>query len=377
MKAHSHQGITTLLNCFKVKSNTLAVQDTLENSIMALNLCQFEIASRIVSVMLANVSKKMAKKILTQILTVFGLLVSTTVSGQNAEKSSIQNQFQLEDDIVSFPLTIVNAFPFISGEINGIKGKFMFDTGNRNAFEINQNIIPLIDQKEKGRGQVGSGQKFQTYTNDNIGDVQLINGLHFKNLKGVRSANFDFIQNDITSDFIGYIGHDFFKGYLFKLDYTRRKLTFYKNTSIRETSKDFLVGEKVLAVLDFELRKLPNHPMIKVKVNDVEILASFDTGAYGQIELTSQDTEKLTKQNYLIDYGKDGFDENLFILNKVKLNDQLTADFIGIYKHGNTTHFKKAMGITEVNYLTLAYRFLALYKTVWDYDHKRIYVLAY
>src|SRR5690606_18484092 len=103
------------------------------------------------------------------------------------------------------------------------------------------------------------------------------------------------------------------------LDYTKRKLTFYKYTSARATSKDFLDGEKVVAVLDFETRKLPNFPMIKVEVDDVEILASFDTGgSYGSLEITDRDAEKLTKKAALVDYGKDGSGDNLYSLNKVK-----------------------------------------------------------
>ncbi|TCD28703.1 hypothetical protein EZ456_04795 [Pedobacter psychrodurus] len=311
------------------------------------------------------------------ILTAVSLLMWTISWGQNNETSEPQNDFKLVGDVISFPLTIVNAFPFISGEINGVKGKFMFDTGNQDALEINNNIIPLLSQQEKGNGQVGSGQKFKTYINDNIEDVKLINGLHFRNLKQIPSGNYDFLQNDITPDCIGYIGHDFFNGYLFKLDYTKRKLTFYKNSPKRESSKDFLVGEKVVAILNFEIRNLPNHPTIRVKVKDVEIQAFFDTGSYGSLELTDKDSKKLKKQKYLINYGQDGYSEELLVLNNVRINAQLTANFIGIYEHGDSKYLRKALGITEDNYLSIAYRFLANYKTVWDYRHKKIYVLEY
>jgi hypothetical protein len=177
------------------------------------------------------------------IYTLIILMLSTALCAQDVKVPKIQDHFQLTGDVISFPITIVNAFPFISGEINRVKGKLMFDTGNQNALDVNNNIVPLSSQKEKGEGYVGSGQKFKDYINDNIENVQLVNGLHFKNLKNIHSANYDFLQNNITPDCIGYIGHNFFKGYFFKLDYTKRKLTFYKNTPERESSKDFLVGE--------------------------------------------------------------------------------------------------------------------------------------
>ena len=314
------------------------------------------------------------------IFTLSGLILSSVLYAQNTEEATIQNEFQLTGDSISFPLTIVNDFPFISGEVNGVKGKFMFDTGHKEAISINNNIVPLTTQKEIGGGSTGSGQKFRRYTNDIIEEVHLVNGLQFQNIRQTPSANYDFLQNGITPDCIGYIGHNFFNGYILKLDYTKRKLTFYKSTSVREASKDFLDGEKIVAVLDFETRKLPNFPMIKVEVDDVEMLATFDTGgSYGSLEMTDEDAENLTKKGALIDYGKDGSDDNLYSLNKVKMNPQLTVNLIGIYK--DSTDFnspvRRALGITEDNELTFAYRFLSQYKTVWDYDHKKIYILEY
>src|SRR5690606_38575707 len=306
-------------------------------------------------------------------------IMSTFLYAQEQEKSAIQNEFRLTGDSISFPLTLVNAFPFISGEVNGVKGKFMFDTGKKEALEINNNMVPLSSQKESGDGFVASGQQFKVYTNDTIEEVRLVNGLHFQNLKQIESANLDFLQNDITPDCIGYIGFDFFKGYLFKLDYTKRKLTFYKNTPAREFSIDFLNGEKVLAILDFEIRNLPNIPMLKVKVNKVEILGLFDTGGnYGLLGITDKDAEKLIKENNLINYGKDGYDTDLFSLNNVKMKGQLTTDFLAIDRYeGDFSPVRKAIGITEDNFLLIANRFLAKYKTVWDYEHQKIYVLEY
>lgn len=60
-----------------------------------------------------------------------------------------RKNFVPTEDIVVFPITLINAFPFISGEVNGIKGKFMFDTGNQNALDINDNMVELPGKKQK------------------------------------------------------------------------------------------------------------------------------------------------------------------------------------------------------------------------------------
>ncbi|QEE50248.1 hypothetical protein FUA48_11865 [Flavobacterium alkalisoli] len=313
------------------------------------------------------------------IYTLAFLIMTAFLQAQNPDQSAIQQEFRLAADSISFPLTLVNAFPFISGEVNGVKGKFMFDTGKQEALEINNNMVPLSSQRESGNGFVASGQKFKVYTNDTIKEVRLVNGLHFQNLKQIESANLDFLQNRITPDCIGYIGFDFFEGYLFKLDYIKRKLTFYKNTSVRELSKDFLNGEKILAILDFEIRNQPNIPIIKMKVTDIDILGLFDTGgSYGLLAITDNDAKKLIREKNLINYGKDGYGTNLFSLNKVKMDADLVTDFIAIDKfEGDFSPVRKAIGLTEDNFLLIAHRFFAKFKTVWDYKHKRIYVLKY
>lgn len=286
-------------------------------------------------------------------------------------------QPELQGDSLVFPLTLVDAFPFVSVAVNGVKGKFMFDTGNKCFIEINDNMVKLPAKRAVGQGKVGSGQSFASSINDTIAEVKFNNGLTYRNLLNITSANLDFLQDHITPDCIGYIGYDFFKGYLFKLDYIKRKLTFYKVTEDRKTSKDFLNGETVLAVLDFETRRLPNHPMVRVRIGSVDLLGSFDTGQYGLIQVEDQPAKVLLKEGLLVDAGKNGYDDPIVNVNNIVLNGSFTVSVKGIapYSLEQTASFRKGMGITEANFICFGYRFFEQYKTVWDYDEKKIYVL--
>jgi len=277
------------------------------------------------------------------------LIIGNHLFSQNLEKPSIQNEFRLVGDSISFPLTLVNAFPFISGEVNGVKGKFMFDTGHEGALSINNTMVPLSMQQNEGERRVGRGQKYTKYNNESIKEIKLINGMQFQDLKNIESGNYDFLQHNITPDCIGYIGYD------------------------------FLNNEKLVAVLDFETRNRPNNPIIKVKVKDVEMLAIFDTGSdYGLLGITDKDTEKLKRTKNIINYGINGKNDSLFTLNEIQMNSSFTIDIMAIEKfEGNFTPVAKSLGVTEDNFLLIAHRFLAKYKTVWDYEHKKIYVLAY
>jgi hypothetical protein len=49
----------------------------------------------------------------------------------------------------------------------------------------------------------------------------------------------------------------------------------------------------------------------------------------------------------------------------------------GVYPYTmeQTAPFRKAIQITESNCICFGFRFLDQFKTVWDYDEKKIYIL--
>ncbi len=315
----------------------------------------------------------MMKSIIIIILCARGLC---TFAQQPAERV-FEHTPILHGDSVVFPLTLVDAFPFVSVEVNGIKGKFMFDTGLNSAIDINDNVVHLPNKKPLSKGQVGSGQSFIQNVNDTIAEVKFKNGLTYRNLLNVPSANYDFLQNNITQECIGYIGHQFFDGYLFKLDYLRRKLTFYKITEQRKLSKDFLKGEKVLAVLNFEIRRLPNHPLVHVKIGKSDLLGSFDTGQYGLMQLADKTAKELQDRSFVIPAGIDGRNDPILEVNDIVINGKFKTNLKGIYPmtFEQTAPFRKGIQILEDSYICFGYRFFEQYKTVWDYESKRMYVL--
>ena len=286
---------------------------------------------------------------------------------------------ELHGDSVVFPITIINAFPFISGSVNGVNGKFMFDTGNAASVDINDNYVILPKKKHKGDGVVASGQSFKKNVNDTISEVKFKNGLSYQNLENIRSGNYDFLQKYITPDCLGYIGHNFFKGYMFKLDYLRRKITFYKSTSERNLSRDFLANEKVLGVIDFEIRKLQNHPLVKMKIDGIDVIAAFDTGQYGSLQLDAISEKNLKRRGSVVFSGTDGEGDTLLTVKNLVMNGKFKTTLKGVELTDleDTQIIRKALGIVEPNIIDIGYRFFAQYKTVWDYDKRKIYILEY
>ncbi|MCC8407496.1 hypothetical protein LJ707_01045 [Mucilaginibacter sp. UR6-1] len=305
-----------------------------------------------------------------------GLFLCCSASGLKAQ---VYETPELHGDTVVFPLTLIDVYPFISGTVNSVGGKFMFDTGYQTFISLNDNFIELPDKKAKSSGVTGSGQSFKTNVNDTISEIRFGNGLIYRKLLNIPSANYDFLQKNITPDFIGFIGYDFFRGYLFKLDYLHRKVTFYKSTAERTRTRDFLKNEKVLAVIDFEIRKLANHPIIRLKIDGINVVGVFDTGQNGLLQLDATSAKLLESHGSVLRSGTDSYGDTLLNVKNIIVGGKLKTSLNGLaLTELNATQIEREKsGITEPNLMNIGYRFLVKYKTVWDYAHKKIYVLEY
>lgn len=284
---------------------------------------------------------------------------------------------KLSGDTRSFTLTIIDAFPFINVTINGIRGKLMFDTGCREATILNSNALPLTYRKLAGSGSTASGQQLSRSVSDTVAEIRVDSQLVYHNVRNIKCVNLDFLQARLTPDCLGFLGYDFFDGYLFKLDYLRNQVTFYKNTPQRQSSKDFLRGEDLLAVLTFETRLLPNHPFVYIQLGKTTVTGAFDTGQYGLVQLTPVVEKELIKSGRVRPAGITGRGDTIVHIAHVNLTGTFAVDLLGMEYIASTKSlpFKEKIGMTESNILTLGYRFLSQYKTVWDYDSKKIYVL--
>lgn len=294
----------------------------------------------------------------TRILAVILLLSQTAFA---------QRQIRLQGDTCSLHFTVFQYFPMIDATVNGIKGKMMFDTGNENALSLNDHLVKQTGGKKVGRGFTGSGQSFDVNMYDTIQEVKIGDRLKYSNSGPVIGNNMDFLEA-VTPDYLGFVGHYFFDGYLFKLDYKKGLISFYKFGN-----KDFLKGEKVIAVLDFETGKLPNHPMIHIKVGGVDMLGLFDTGQLGDICLSDSVKKVLTENKTLILSDK----PPLASLIDIELAPGVTASIPQLHSFpaAKASGVKNALGISAENILDIGYGFLAQYKTVWDYKEHKLYLL--
>ncbi|UAK25538.1 hypothetical protein [Sphingomonas nostoxanthinifaciens] len=162
----------------------------------------------------------------------------------------------------------------IESRIAGVKGKLMLDTGIDQALAVNDHRVPLPPGQPIGTGHFGSGQSFPMRLSTSVPDVQVAH-LQFPKVTHVQTKDATQLEH-ITPDFVGWLGYYFWQGYAMKVDYARSQATFYKGSP-----EAYLAGEKVIGIIPFEVSKLPNHPLVHVRIGGMEARAAFDTGQYG------------------------------------------------------------------------------------------------
>ncbi len=297
-------------------------------------------------------------------------------------------RFHVRGDIQTLPFLMVHEFPFVPAEVDGTPGKLMFDTGTREALSLNDHLLTgLGPGRVIGRGFVGSGESFAVTLHPAIDRVSLAppgSGLRFAGVPGVQSQNMDFLESFTTLDCLGLIGWSFFEGYLMKLDYGRGLLTFYRATAARRAARDFLKGETVLAVLTFETRRLPNHPLIHLKIGTHDFLGAFDTGQIGQVQMSAQTQRALAEERLLTPLspertasGPTGRRVTVCRIEGLHLSgsEGITASVSGVPVFNQPGPAAAPMGTPESDIISLGQAFLSQYKTVWDYPDKKIYLL--
>lgn len=149
-----------------------------------------------------------------------------TKAGTDAgtSKPIYASNVRLTAPVITLPLVLVKGYPFLEGNVNGVKGKLLLDTGEETALAINTDKVTPPNGVEVGRGMFGSGQSFPISRFPIVDTLTLPNGLSYQPVSIVRGQSGKLLERNITPDFLGWIGVDLFNGYLMKLDLQARSI---------------------------------------------------------------------------------------------------------------------------------------------------------
>lgn len=269
------------------------------------------------------------------------------------------------------PFVVIRGIPFVEATVNGVPGKLMLDTGAQRALTLNSNRIPLTSGKDAGAGHFGSGQRFSMLLHDSVASVD-VGGFSFRDVRDVESQEAQMLEG-ITPDFSGWMGFNFWRGYALEMDYEKNIATFYRDEArAGGEAPKFLVGETVLNAVHYEARKLPNIPLVKVRIGSHDFEGLFDTGHSGYIWLEPELRARLISDGKLKPLQQDG--------DRMML-EGMTIEGAGPYAMSVEvlpSPFPAAgpIGTTTPNVIAFGHSFLSQYKTVWDFAGQTIYLLA-
>ena len=282
--------------------------------------------------------------------------------------------FSFTEDRIVLPITVVNDFIFVPAEIDGTRGKMMFDTGTVDALVLNDHLLrELGPAREQGHGQFGSGQSYVKRIRECVHGVS-VGGSAAADIPDLRSNDLGFIEKDITPDFLGFIGFQAYPGYDFEIDYVRRRLVLQR--SVKGRRSRLLDGERVLATLPFTTRRRPNDPLISMSFGGRPIIGEFDTGQAGGVEMSEERLSEMVRSRALIPLPEP--DDDGKILYRVKgltLKGGFHVDLPAMDVFAPMSIADKGIGVTEPAAIYLGYQFLAQFKTVWDWQNHTIFLL--
>ena len=303
--------------------------------------------------------------VLATIVAALSFPVSAAPSQSAPPVSERAPEARLSAKTITLPVVMVREFPFVEGEVAGIKGKFLLDTGMQDSMVLNDHRVPLKGGTKIGTGFFGSGQTFDVRLNAIVNDVRVAN-IRLARVSSIRSQDARQLEG-ITPDFLGWVGYGFFGAHALKVDYRRSQVTFYT-----EGPEEYLRDEKIVAELPFETRKLPNHPLLAARIGDVDAIISLDTGQEGHLTIPANKKQRLLAEGML----RPTKDQDKYDVIKVRIADRVDVNISAVEVAKGPSPAAKPIGITEDTQLSLGYALLRQYKTVWDYRSKRIYLLT-
>ncbi len=247
---------------------------------------------------------------------------------------------------------VVSGYMLAEGSVNGIAGYFLIDTGTPFLFFINNHYVSLPNKQTLQQGQAASGQVFTMYIADSL-DVEVRGLGFFANQQCVVNAGFDFLEDAVCKQFLGFLGYKAFEDKVFSLDYAAGRITVYEDEEHPRIDRRHY---KHAATIRFTVDEAaPQLPLTDCKIGKHPLQAFFDTGTTGQLKLTAELKERL------IDEGLLTLADRTWNVSGLKLAGAKPKP---LYEQDCTDD--------DADLIGLGYAFLSQYLTVWDYRKRTI-----
>ena len=317
-------------------------------------------------------SDKQCHKLLSAVALLLGFLtLSPNINAQGQTANKISPSTNYSDNKLDFtlPFHLIDGYIFIDGQVNGKKGKFMFDTGTPFDFFLNHHFVPLAKDKYLSEGHAASGQFIVLHTQNRAVSIKLADQIQLDGLKSIPHSNFDFIQNNVVDKFLGMAGHGFNKNYLFIINYDEQTIDFHAFDQTGNVRRDAVEKDKIIVTLPFIATGGGKTPELDFFIGHEKIAVFFDTGNLGSLTLTQAMKTRLEQEGTLSVEEKNQLYEPhepalYCTINKLRFENQALEDI---------HHVQLEIG--KENKIGMGYQFLKNYVSVWNYKNQTITLL--
>lgn len=320
-----------------------------------------------------------ARSVALWIVTTLGFFsVQMSLASDHAEdgpdatpQAYVFNEYLVPQRRFTLPFQLIDGHILIEGAVNGRHGKFMFDTGTEFPFFLNGHLLPLSPDHLVARGRTGSGEALVLHRQDApVARIEVADQIRFENLRGLLHADWGFLEEAYTPDFLGTIGHGFNRNYLFVIDYDARTIVFHALDQDEAALAKVMDPARVIATLHFRSTGVGGKmPEVDLRIGGEAITGVFDTGNPGTLDLTEAMKNALEARGNLVLVtagAAPGIDETPM------------SGSLGGLSHGalglHDVH-DLIVRIGAINRLGLGYQFLRNYVTAWDYRRQTLTLL--
>jgi len=177
------------------------------------------------------------------------------------------------------------------------------------------------------------------------------------------------LEQHITPDFIGWIGVKLWEGFVFKLDYTKPNVTFYRDGEGLAGLHKAEEGEKVSQTIT--LTRANNGLLyFPVQIGKTCVTGVLDTGAHDSAWMTNDEIAAMEAAGTLHDEG-----DGSFTVSGITI-DGYSVPPTRVHVTRGRAPFAKSFPQPEAPLYQFAYEFLSRQKTVWDYGHNMMTLLT-
>ncbi len=196
------------------------------------------------------------------------------LGGVRALSSKQVNRKTILPEEVILPFRVSKGIIVVDAEINGIKGKFLFDSGAPDLILNSKDNLTQTANKLKGvNGEIkNSGStKIDSFC---LSGIKIMGG-------DIYTMDLSHLEKKLGLKFLGIIGYEVYKEYELRFNYFKKELHLLKTDSAGTCIRTVAIPERLVGSSNFKL--IQHIPVVESRIGNTTYKMGIDCGAAGNL----------------------------------------------------------------------------------------------